>query len=217
MCTLRCRLPCRSDTVEGVTSARRPYHHGDLRSALLHAAESALERVGVEALSLRELTREVGVSSNAPRRHFANKQALLEALALRGFEQLGALLDEAVADEAQTFEQRLLHLARVHLRFATRHRALIQLMFAAKQRPDVSPALLAASYTALAAGPATIVFGQSTGAVVAGDPHELALTVFAAVQGLVALSVEDSFSGIPLPQLLDRIVDRIVVGLRPRA
>ena len=70
-----------------MTATARPYHHGNLRPALLGAAERALAR-GRE-LSLRELAREIGVSHAAPRRHFADKQALLDALALDGFERLG--------------------------------------------------------------------------------------------------------------------------------
>ena len=54
----------------------RPYHHGNLRQALLQAAEMALEARGATDLSLRELSREVGVSHTSPRRHFADKQAL---------------------------------------------------------------------------------------------------------------------------------------------
>ncbi|MBW3550170.1 MAG: lipid IV(A) 3-deoxy-D-manno-octulosonic acid transferase [Proteobacteria bacterium] len=62
-----------------MATAARPYHHGNLRSALMEAAERALERGGVQALSLRELAREIGVSHAAPRRHFPDRQALLDA------------------------------------------------------------------------------------------------------------------------------------------
>ena len=72
-----------------MTATARPYHHGSLRPALLEAAERALDRGGVQALSLRELAREIGVSHAAPRRHFAGKQALLDALAEDGYERLG--------------------------------------------------------------------------------------------------------------------------------
>ena len=66
----------------------RPYHHGNLRESLLRAAENALETGGVQGLTLRELSRELGVSHTSPLRHFANKQALLNGLrsaVLRGW------------------------------------------------------------------------------------------------------------------------------------
>lgn len=66
----------------------RAYHHGDLRKALLDAASALLAEVGVAAISLREVARRAGVSHNAPYRHFADRDAVLAALALEGFEVL---------------------------------------------------------------------------------------------------------------------------------
>ena len=79
----------------------RPYHHGHLREALLRAAEKALEMGGAPSISLRELSRELGVSHTSPRRHFAGKQALLDALALRGFERFDETLSRAVGKTGQ--------------------------------------------------------------------------------------------------------------------
>ena len=73
----------------------RTYHHGNLRAALLDCAEQTLAAGG--ELSLRELARKVGVSHGAPRRHFADKQDLLDALALDGFQRLGPQLAAALA------------------------------------------------------------------------------------------------------------------------
>ncbi|MEW2235322.1 helix-turn-helix domain-containing protein, partial [Streptomyces sp. NPDC024062] len=67
------------------TTGRRPYHHGNLRTDLLDAAERSLRAHGAEQLSLRDLARDVGVSHAAPRRHFADRRALLDALAESGF------------------------------------------------------------------------------------------------------------------------------------
>ena len=67
---------------------------------------------GVQSLTLRELSRELGVSHTSPLRHFANKQALLDGLAVRGFERLGAVLSRAVKDRGQDFSARLARLAR---------------------------------------------------------------------------------------------------------
>src|SRR3954469_19753524 len=128
----------RDDTLPPVTATVRPYHHGNLRAALLEAAERALARGG--ELSLRELAREVGVSHAAPRRHFAGKQALLDALAEDGFERLGNDLRGAMAD-ADGFDARLRAFVRAYVRFATEHAALLELMFAGKHRPGADPGL----------------------------------------------------------------------------
>src|SRR4051794_36901136 len=121
-------------TMPDVTTVARPYHHGNLREALLDAGERALESAGAQSLSLRELAREVGVSHAAPRRHFPDKQALLDALAQAGFERLGALLAAAVAGAGADFDERFLALARAYVAYATEHPALVDLMFASKNQ-----------------------------------------------------------------------------------
>ena len=120
-------------------SPRRPYHHGNLREAFLEAAERAVEAAGAGSVTLREL------SHASPRRHFADKQALLDALAQRGFERLGTVLARAAKDRGQGFDERLTQLARAHVRFALKHPSLFGLMLEAKHRCDAPAALLQAS------------------------------------------------------------------------
>src|SRR3954451_16003211 len=91
-------------SLSSTAMAPRPYHHGNLRTALLEAAERTLREGGAEKLSLRELAREVGVSHGAPRRHFPDRQALLDALSQAGFERLGAELRGAAAKSGDEFE-----------------------------------------------------------------------------------------------------------------
>src|SRR3954469_14697371 len=121
-----------------VEEARR-YHHGNLRSELLDAAERTLATRGPEPprprrgraeLSRRELAREVGVSHAAPRRHFRDKQALLDALAENGFERLGRGLNRAMTKPGPGFRARLAAFAQAYVRFASRNAALLELMFA---------------------------------------------------------------------------------------
>src|SRR5829696_9641836 len=178
--TRRARLPA-------VTATARPYHHGSLRPALLEAAERALERGGIQALSLRELAREIGVSHAAPRRHFAGKQALLDALAEDGFERLGTELRGALAD-ADGFDARLLAFARAYVQFATEHAALLELMFAGKHRPGAAPSLRAAADRAFETPLALIVEGQAGGDVAPGDPERVGMVAFAAAHGIAALA-----------------------------
>jgi AcrR family transcriptional regulator len=199
-----------------VTTVARPYHHGNLREALLLAGEQALEAGGAQNLSLRELAREVGVSHAAPRRHFPDKQALLDALALNGWERLGAALAGTVADAGDGFDARMLGLARAYVGFATRHPALIALMFATKHADDAAPALAVAGERALAPALRTVADGQAAGTVVGGEPERVAIVAFAALQGLVALTNNGMLDGTPLPATLDEVVERLVLGLRPR-
>ncbi len=203
-------------TLVPVTTAARPYHHGNLREALLLAGEQALEAGGAQNLSLRELAREVGVSHAAPRRHFADKQALLDALAHDGWERLGTALTEAVAAAGDGFDARMLGLARAYVAFATRHPALVALMFATKHADDTSPELAAAGERAFAPALTAVADGQAAGAVVAGDPERVAIVAFAALQGLVALASNGMLAGAPLTETLDDVVERLVLGLRPR-
>jgi hypothetical protein len=70
---------------QGLVIVKRNYHHGDLRAAVLKAAASEIERRGFETLSLRELASLIGVAHSAPYRHFADRDALLAALAAQGF------------------------------------------------------------------------------------------------------------------------------------
>ena len=194
----------------------RPYHHGHLREALLRAAEKTLETGGVQSISLRELSRELGVSQGAPRRHFADKQALLDALAIRGFEQFDEALERAAGKRGQDFTARLTQMARAYVGFALKHPALLSLMFEAKQRPDAPRELLEASEKAFAHGPATFAEGQAAGEVVPGDPARLALVVLSALRGLVSISTKGKFRGVSLDRLTGEIIERMILGFRPR-
>ena len=142
----------------------RPYHHGNLRAALLESAEQTLNEGG--ELSLRELARQVGVSHAAPRRHFAGKQALLDALAEDGFERLGDDLRTALAAAGPSFDARLLAFGRAYVRFATEHAALLELMFAGKHRPGAADSLRQAADRAFDAPLSLIAEGQAAGEIV---------------------------------------------------
>jgi len=198
------------------TSAARPYHHGNLREALLAAGERALEAGGAQNLSLRELARDVGVSHAAPRRHFADKQALLDALAQAGYEQLEATLTAAAAAGGADFDGRLLALARAYVSFATERPALVDLMFASKHQAGAASELAQAGERSFAPALAAVADGQAAGAVVGGDPERLAKVAFAVLQGLVVLANNGLVDDASLDELVAEAVQRLVLGLRPR-
>jgi AcrR family transcriptional regulator len=104
------------------------YHHGDLRAALMRAAAAEIERGGYEQLSLRELAASLGVSRGAPYRHFADRRALLAALAAEGFDALTAIYRSAIAG-AKTPQARLDASGRAYFAFAAERPQLFRLMF----------------------------------------------------------------------------------------
>jgi AcrR family transcriptional regulator len=173
-----------SDTLCGV--AQRPYHHGNLRAALLQQAERTVRERGARALSLRELARETGVSHAAPRRHFPDRQALLDALAEAGFERLGATLRAAVSGAGERFEDRLRAAAAAYVAFAIEDAELLELMFAGKHRRSAD-ALTAAADRAFVVIFGLIEQGQEEGVLEPGDPERVGLVLFASVHGVAAL------------------------------
>ncbi|MHB8692147.1 MAG: TetR/AcrR family transcriptional regulator [Solirubrobacteraceae bacterium] len=164
----------------------RPYHHGNLRQELLQEAERMLREQGIERLSLRELARAVGVSHGAPRRHFPDRQALLDALAQQGFERLHAELITAAATAAPEFSARLAATATAYVRFATDDAALLELMFAGKHRAPAG-SLYEASERTFAVMLELIEQGQREGALESGETEGVGVLLFATLQGIAAL------------------------------
>jgi AcrR family transcriptional regulator len=115
------------------------YHHGDLRRALLTAAEEAITEAGVATLSMRDLARRAGVSHTAPTHHFRDKAGLLTAFAIEGFEQLAkALATSRLASNS------IVEMGVTYIRFAVTRRAMFEVMFRTDLYHPNDPDLLAA-------------------------------------------------------------------------
>jgi AcrR family transcriptional regulator len=120
----------------GFAGGPRPYHHGDLRRALVDAARRVLERDGPQALSLRAVAREAGVSPAAPYHHFKDKSDLLAALAEEGFHGLGeALKAEFDADP----EHNLSTMGLAYVKYARANPALYRVMYDSARNEDAMP------------------------------------------------------------------------------
>lgn len=126
----------------------RRYHHGNLRAALIDAGLMALERSESGPLSLRAIARDVGVSANAAYRHFADKDALLRALAAEGFRRFARRQADTLGPEprALTVES-----ARAYVEFARQHPALFRLMFSGAVRAGEGDELQQAGVSAFKA------------------------------------------------------------------
>ncbi|MFG2060061.1 TetR/AcrR family transcriptional regulator [Micromonospora sp. NPDC048871] len=190
------------------------YHHGNLRAALLAAAERSLRQHGAEQLSLRELAREAGVSHAAPRRHFADRQALLDALAEAGFARLDTELRAALAVAGPEFEPRLHGVATAYLRFATEDAALLDLMFAGKHR-EGADRLVAAAAAAFGLLNDLIVQGQEQGVLAPGDPQQVGIVLFATLHGIATLTNGNLVPPDLVDGLVPTAVDQFIRGSRP--
>lgn len=119
----------------------RSYHHGDLREALVQAAQEILETDGLAALSLRAVARRAGVSQAAPYHHFLDKQALLDAVAERGFDALTTSLLTRM-DQVSGSAARLGVSGVGYVAFAVANPALFSLMFSPiGQNPSTATSL----------------------------------------------------------------------------
>ena len=118
-----------------------PYHHGDLRAALLQAAEAELAEEGMEAFSLRGVARRVGVSHAAPAHHFADTGALLTALAAEGFRRFLAVQRAHEARAPVDPPAQLLAAGAGYVAFAAAHPALFRLMFGSRRIDHRDPEL----------------------------------------------------------------------------
>jgi AcrR family transcriptional regulator len=122
---------------EAVLVESKPYHHGDLRRALLRAAIDVLEREGSSALSLRAVAREAGVSPAAPYHHFKDKSELLGAVAAEGFERLrvaiAAALDAARGQDVRSA------MGLAYVEFARANPALYRVMWESARNSEGVP------------------------------------------------------------------------------
>jgi len=198
-----------------MTDGASSYHHGNLRTTLLALAERKVEQAGVSGLSLRELAREAGVSHAAPRQHFPDKQALLNALAVRGLEQLGERLDAdlELRRRSKSFDSRLLAFARVYVSFATEHPVLLGLMFTRKEDPG-APEVRAANDRAFAAPQALIADAWASGEITGEDPDQVAMAVLATIQGLAAIITSGMIGDRQPDKVITAAIRTLVTGLR---
>jgi AcrR family transcriptional regulator len=195
-------------------AGERPYHHGNLRAALLDAAGRGLRERGADQLSLRDLAREVGVSHAAPRRHFPDRQALLDALAETGFAQLDATLRTALESADDDFPSRVRAAMTSYTRFATENAALLELMYTSKHRPGAT-GIIKAAEAPFGLMSDLIIQGQEQGALQAGDPERTGIVLFATLQGIASIINGNIVEPELLDGLVETAVEQFLRGARP--
>lgn len=117
------------DTARKAPSKRSSYHHGNLRDALIDVSIELISSGGVATFSIAEACRRLDVSPGAPYRHFADREELLTAIAIRALETLTGHISRVVGTTADPVE-RLVRAARGYVEFAALHPALFEVLFA---------------------------------------------------------------------------------------
>ncbi|WP_256642286.1 TetR/AcrR family transcriptional regulator [Streptomyces murinus] len=180
-----------------MSQASGTYHHGDLRAACLRAARELLEEDGAAGLSLRAVARRAGVSAAAPYRHFADRDALVSAVAAQGYRELAGHL--AAAHPSPTTPDELAAVAVAYVRFALDRPALFRVMFAEPCDPDNEERVDAT--TAIS----EYVHGIVRGAFPGADPDVLSTTVWALVHGLAFLHLDGKLDASTPEGVADRV------------
>lgn len=107
---------------------KQTYHHGELPEVLMQLAVQAIEANGTEALSLRAIAREAGVSATAPYRHFPSKSGLLAGIATQGFIELETVMSERIAEQ-KDIDERFIAMGLAYINFAVDNPVPYKLMF----------------------------------------------------------------------------------------
>jgi AcrR family transcriptional regulator len=169
---------------------RRPYHHGNLRRALLDEALATIRAQGVEALTLREIGARVGVSRTALYRHFADKRALLAVVATEGFRTLRQELVAAWDDGGRTpvaFEA----MGVAYVGFSVANPSHYRVMFGGFfDTTDCDPDLAVEASGAFQALVDALATLQRDGIVRADDTALMARFVWAVVHGIAMLGID---------------------------
>ncbi|MFT3763597.1 MAG: TetR/AcrR family transcriptional regulator [Pseudoxanthomonas sp.] len=171
-------------------TGKKPYHHGDLRRAMLDTAIEMLAEEKGWQFTLRELARRAGVSHTASYKHFPDKAGLLAELALLGMDRLREALLTARPPAPATLREQFLEMSRAYVRFGTANPNLYRLMFSADAHVAASARLKEHGAAALAVLVELIEEGQRAGWLRKGEVFEQAGAGWAHLHGVTLLTVD---------------------------
>jgi len=170
-------------------STSRAYHHGDLRATLLETTRALIAEVGVEGLSLREVSRLAGVSHAAAYNHFRDKASLVRAVVDAAFVRFAKELARARSSTSDPFEA-LQRIGVAYVRFAYRNAAEFRIMFRPELCGFLSPDVPNDNDDAYRVLVEAVRTCQTSGAIAPGPSEPLVLVAWSMVHGLSSLIVD---------------------------
>jgi AcrR family transcriptional regulator len=197
----------------------RSYHHGDLRETLVEVATAILREKGADALTLRATARRAGVSQAAPYRHFADRRALVAAVAERGFARLQGVMLERMQTAPEGGRAGLKEVARAYVQFGLSNPAEYRVMFGSEVAiTDDLPHLRETARGVLGFVAEGIRRLQEADLVGPGDPWLIAMSTWATLHGLVVLTLDGQIAGIApnIDVVLDEATRIMMFGMAKR-
>lgn len=190
----------------------RPYHHGNLRRALVETASAMLREDKGWQFTLREVARRAGVSHAAPYKHFPDKASLLLELALRGFDQLGQEMKTAITPRPRSARKELLAAADAYIAFGVNNPSLYRLMFSTDAGDPHVAHLSERALAALGVVQDMLARGQQSGAFKRRPLPGQAAACWAQVHGITMLSIEglllsEKVGNAPVQAALETLLD----------
>lgn len=190
----------------------RPYHHGDLRRAIVETASAMLGENKGWQFTLREVARRSGVSHAAPYKHFPDKAALLLELALSGFDQLGQEIKAATTPRPRSARKEFLVACEAYIAFGINNPSLYRLMFSSDAGDPHVAHLSERALAALGMLLDLLARGQQSGAFKRQPLPGQAAACWAQVHGITMLSIEgllmpEKVGNSPAQAALDTLLD----------
>jgi AcrR family transcriptional regulator len=183
-------------------ASKATYHHGDLRTACVSTAMELLEESGETALSLRAVARRVGVSPAAPYRHYADREALVSAVAALGYRELAERL--AAAHPSPSTPEQLTSVAIAYVQFAIERPALFRIMFGEPCDRDNDERIAATAAV-------TLYLREIVGRVFPeADADAMATATWALVHGLAFLHLDGKLDA-PTPSA---VAERVTAAIQ---
>lgn len=197
---------------------RTSYHHGDLRDALLKAAVELVEELGPEGFTLREAARKVGVTHTAPYRHFADRDALLVAVAEEGFQGLHAAAMARLTGLTDP-RQRLQALGISYVEYAVAHPSHFRVMHSGVADACTDPAFTRVKGATFGLLLEIVGACETAGLIPAGAVPQYALSAWSTVHGLADLLMSGAAYRMGLADgsveaVARQVTDNVISGLR---